>query len=234
MAGLLAAWMFAVYPAAKTRPTDTPPRVSEVAVTLAGREYEPFLVGVYNPTEQPVHVSGLRIDRPESSRLKYEVFLVQYVTVPKTTHWYRSSRHAGKWPDPLVPLSDAFVGESTAAGIKSEYIRHGVALEIPPRENRLILVDLFLPSDAVGAAETWTVSFEADVSMPKGVTVSIGACSFSLPIERSLATSFGFAETIVFEKHRRDSPVAFSEDDLLRSYAPLVSAPSGAPRCLRG
>jgi hypothetical protein len=91
--------------------------------------------------------------------------------------------HSGRWPDPLVPDVDAFVGER----------RRAFPFAVPAGESRAIWVEVFVPHDQPSGVYHGQVEVLVDRLTPSVVVVELTVRALTLPRTSGLPVTFGFS-----------------------------------------
>jgi hypothetical protein len=219
MAGARQEYAFLSYPLEKVRPREMPEPVTEAVVRLAGNEHESVLLGVCNPSGKIVTAAGIRISRPKESLLSLSVSRIANIPVTRASRWFAPAE--GPWPDPVIPI-DAVPGDPPEAGLGETRWLFENAVEIPRGENRIFLLEIYLPGGA-RAAEDLTVTIDSPDAgiLPLGVRVE--SWDFDLPRESTMASSFIFSRTLMTRKHAELSGAAFDPEELAREYLRLLA-----------
>jgi Domain of unknown function (DUF4091) len=91
---------------------------------------------------------------------------------------------AGLWPDPLVPAVDRFYGER----------RHAFPVDVPPGENRVAWIDVFVPANTRAGRYAGELLVSA-AGMRARIPVRLTVLRLRLPSTASLTSSFGLFYT---------------------------------------
>jgi hypothetical protein len=194
----------AIGPMVKVFPTTVPPGEPEARLEAARGEWEPFQI--------VVHAAGgaLHGVRAEATTLAGaaqlaapHLYRVEYLEVRTPSS---IEGHAGQWPDPLVPDTDAFAGEK----------RRAFPFDIPAGEVRAIWVELFVPDSAAPGKYRGAVRISADGRAAATIPVELLVHNFTLPKSASMPVTFGFNAGAVAKAHPGLTPEA--TERLVRQY----------------
>jgi hypothetical protein len=118
----------------------------------------------------------------------------------------------------LTPLP-AVVEEHTSGSRRSVEFRLEESLAVPPGENRVFLLDVFLPPGSGKLGSTIVARFGTERDEKVGdLHIRIDPYSFDLPQVPSLATAFGMQKDQVIRTHERFSEQPFDSDALHLAY----------------
>ncbi len=199
---------FAVYPVEKIRPRAIIDRYASAdspTVSIAGFEREACLVGIQNGSPEAVEISSVTISAPGRTGLlqlvDVSVYRVEYADIEKGTIPIGGWDQGGRWPDPLIP-----VAAQPGTMHQTDELRFAfpTPVEVPTRENRIILVDIFLPQTVARAVREQPLV--VDLLDDRGVQltstlVTVRLLPFELPRDQSLATTVGFSWPRVARTH---------------------------------
>jgi hypothetical protein len=111
----------------------------------------------------------------------------QNVTTPSD-----SAGQKGIWPDGLIPIGrDPIVGE----------VRNGAPFTVAAGRTQGVWVDLSIPPGQPAGAYTGTITLSSAKRPPRSVPVRLTVWSFSLPVQPSLPTAFGFDTWDAYRGH---------------------------------
>jgi hypothetical protein len=239
---------FAVYPIEKIRPTDDVRAPAEATMRLARNEREPILAGIVNQSDRTLHVTGIEVSvstQADFCPYLIEAYETAYFTAEKPTRPVFGRGRIGRWPDPLVPLtprqpSRTRISEESSTRIYTYRLNRPQA--VPPDENRMILVDVYLPpartpAQATRVPATMTVSFvvngvpltEPTSRIPPSVQVAIEPFDFELPRAQTFETAVGFTWGKVVGVHRHAGLQPEDEAALHHDYIRVLARNKLAP-----
>jgi hypothetical protein len=162
-------------------PATQPNHNVHIQLSAARGEWEAAQIVVRSVS--PVHAIEAEAS-PLSSRTGHlpppRLYRVGYVDV-KTPSNIES--RPGRFPDPLIPDVDAYVGEK----------RRAFPFGLPANESHAIWVQVFVPHDARPGHYAGTVELRAAHVAPLRVAVDLEVFSFELPKSASLPVTFGLS-----------------------------------------
>jgi Domain of unknown function (DUF4091) len=120
-------------------------------------------------------LSGPSLIAAENIRL----YRVSYYVVKEGQQTGPDSPAAGRWPDPLVPDTDAFYGQP----------RNAFPVDIPAGENRVVWVDVLIPEQAEPGDYTGSVQVSTS-AWTEVVQIKLHVIGFTLPSTTTLRSSF--------------------------------------------
>jgi MYXO-CTERM domain-containing protein len=169
----------------KIRPTDpAPPAQSSIALSCARNEFCAFQVAVTAPASAAVTVNSLALGNltgcagalTGSDALVYREGFMD-VTTPSN-----SAGATGQWPDPMIPVVDAFYGET----------RNAVPATVAAGQTQAFWVELLVPPDQAPGSYTGAVTVTASDMSTATIDVSLQVRGFTLPSTSSLGSAYGF------------------------------------------
>lgn len=174
-----------VSPLIKVRPPDTPPCAllsppPLYTLSLARNEYESFQVICLGPLQGldvtvalPPALAGIA-PPPQLHSILYYTNAAGNVS--------DCNAKQGRWPDPLVPFTDVFVGEA-----------RNRTTAVPAAESRGFWVDFFVPSNTPsGTFGGGTVTVTAAGMLPLVLPYAATVYNFTLPQTSPWATAYGY------------------------------------------
>jgi hypothetical protein len=169
-------------------------------------EWEAFQIAVSAGEEQPLAAVSARAaplagPGPGIPVRLYRVGLVD-LTVPSSIEGA-----TGRWPDPLIPDVDSFVGEQ----------RHAFPFAVPERESRAIWVEVFVPPGRPPGVYRGHVVVSIDRVHEIAVPVELTVRNFTLPRTSTLPVTFGFSSGALAFQHPDLNEA--ERADLARRYA---------------
>ena len=166
----------------KVRPRDRFPLSATARLLAAQNEFE--AVQLVISARRAVRMLRVTVDSPlrgpngaEISSSRVWLYRVGYYDVKVASN---SEGSAGRWPDPLIPDVDPYVGER----------RRAFPMNVPAGENRSVWVDIHVPQGQTpGTYEGSLVLHRGSEKLGRiGFTLRVGR--FRLPSTASLATAF--------------------------------------------
>lgn len=178
----------------KPRPDVMPPASAHraaPALSAARNEYEPLLLFVRS--QAAVTIRDIRVAVP--APIAASAYRAAYYRVDTPSNVLGAQ---GLWPDALIPLRDAYVGERRAA----------LPYRLAPDFTQLFWIDLFVPAAMrAGQYGGWvTVDFAGWSSQRLDFTLRVH--DFVLPATASLKSNFGFDGGFLAQGHARSFPPA--------------------------
>ncbi|MBN2441400.1 MAG: DUF4091 domain-containing protein [Spirochaetales bacterium] len=222
-------YSFVLYPIEKLRPHYAADPVPRATIRLAKNEYEPVIVGIRNDSDKPIHIREITVETDPLCHVQYDLYQVSYYQVKKKSRWFDSPEKRGLWPDPLIPLKPALhqpdPGKQKQADEDSGVKRFVPVPEliVPPGENRIFLLDVFLPPDAVTQPGRISLSISLTTGASYSTTIVLEPRKFTLPAQPSLTTSVKCRKKDIINLHKRKSYLPFNEDSLFYDYYKLLS-----------
>ncbi|MBV9050489.1 MAG: DUF4091 domain-containing protein [Solirubrobacterales bacterium] len=175
-----------VGPTDKVRPQDTQAGGSSLSVTAAGNELVAFQVVVTATsgaiTSFAASATGPLIGQQSGQQIPAQniaLYRIAYVETQQATFSSTAPASLGRWPDPLIPVTDPIAGEA----------RNAFPITIPSGENRIAWVEVTVPPDLAaddyaGAVHITGIGLEAQVPL------TISVLPFNLPATSRLASGF--------------------------------------------
>ncbi len=178
-----------VSPNRKVRPRERPQRLPHRVALKAGRnELEAFQLVLTSQGRATAGIAALPLGPlrgaggAEGAKIparNLSLYRVGYyrVKVPSNTEGA-----PGRWPDPLIPDVDTYVGER----------RNAFPITVPAAESRAIWVDLLVPRDAKpGAYQGSLALVDGEQRLLGKVEIALTVGRFTLPSTASLRSAFG-------------------------------------------
>ncbi len=162
---------------AKLRPDDEPVGADRIGLRALRGECEAAQIAV-RAGEAPTTVRA-RIDGSLGDGVDVLLHRVELVELKKASG---PEGAAGRWPDPLVPAVDPYVGEERSA----------FPFAIPSGESRAILVEVCVGGEATPGEREAQVDLSIGAS-ERHVPLALRIEREALPTTSSLDTSFGFS-----------------------------------------
>jgi len=133
----------------------------------------------------------------------------------KSSRWFCSSK--GRWPDPLtsLPVDSGRQSGSSDAGFD---IPLKDAITVPAGENRVFLLEIYLPPETRKQATTIVTGFRTDQDETEDLTITVNPYSFDLPRVPSFATAFKMPSGRISKTHEKLSQGAFDPAELQLAY----------------
>lgn len=173
----------------KPRPQLTPSAQVErqaPALSAARNEYEPLLVLVRSP--QAVTIQDVAVTAP--ARVTASVYRAAYYRVETPSSVVGAP---GLWPDALIPVRDAYVGERRAA----------LPYRLEANFTQLFWIDLFVTPGAPAGRYAGSVTVSFAESPPQRRDFVLQVHGFALPATASLKSNFGFDGGFLAKGHAR-------------------------------
>jgi hypothetical protein len=200
-------YAFCAYPIEKIGPHEMPAAASGATVRIAGNEFESVLLGVSNPTRAAIRVSEIDAVSDRECGCSLALYRVAYIPIRQGSRWFAST--GGLWPDPIVPLA-------------STIWRPEGGMEIPPGENRLFLLELYLAPGSRAEEKIGIVMLLSN-GRELHLDVRVSSWDFDLPREPSMASAFQLSPGLAAKKHAALSDVPFIGEDLGMEYIHLLA-----------
>jgi hypothetical protein len=157
---------------------------SPLELVAARNEYEPLLVVLQS---SPVAVDSATATVP-GTIVEFRAARVGYVAVVNVTDC--DSSGPGLYPDPLIPDVDSFVSQK----------RNAFPVTVPAGQNRLLLIDLFVPPGARPGTHPGHVTLTAGTGktvLPFTLTIF----EHTLPSTASMQSTYGIEPQLIFTGH---------------------------------
>ena len=167
----------------KIRPTDPPPASQMLTLSCAGNEFCAFQVAVSADATGPLSVTNVVLADLQGSCGTLSagnamVYREGFLDVATPSN---QDGATGLWPDPLIPVTDVFYGET----------RNALPAMVPVSQTQPFWVEVLVPPNT--AADTYTGSITVSTSVMPDVTlpISIQVRGFNLPSTSSLRSAYG-------------------------------------------
>jgi len=168
----------------KVRPADQPKQPpSQISISAARNEYEPFQVVVRSPGGA---LRGVDVDLSDfhggrGAKISCEnnctIYRELYIRVTTPSGPYGS---IGEWPDALIPKIDRYAGER----------RNAFPFDVPQDRNQPIWVEVYVPADAQPGEYTASLKIQAQAEQTVHIPVQLTVRSFVLPPTSSIKNTF--------------------------------------------
>ncbi|MBI3184769.1 MAG: DUF4091 domain-containing protein [Myxococcales bacterium] len=192
----------------KVRPGRLPPAASSARLLLARGECEGAQVVIQTPARGVVaEATPLR---GEAAPIRPRLYREAFVRVRTPSN---GMGEAGLWPDPLVPVEDAYAGEGRRA------LPHDSTLERP----LVLYVEVCAPRDQPEGRHEGEILLQGQGLPELRLRVVAEVLPFALPATSSLETSFGLSGYSLARGHRM-APRSAEAGALLREYATALLA----------
>ena len=173
------AQVFLEHPLVKIQPDASCSGSESLVVRAARNEYESFQVVVNGPaSDVSVELSPLTGPGGTIPLSSFRRFRVVYLDITQTSN---DEGLLGRVPDGLVPVVDLFYGET----------RNAFPFDVPAGENRLVWVDVFVPSETQAGEYSGTVTVSSAAG-DEVLDLRLEVWGFDLPSTSSLDIAFGF------------------------------------------
>ncbi|GFK93911.1 hypothetical protein NNJEOMEG_01749 [Fundidesulfovibrio magnetotacticus] len=106
------------------------------------------------------------------------IYRQEYINLTKPS---KNVGRIGWWPDALVPLRDAYFGESRA---KRPMVKNG-------GENESFWIEIDVPSNQTPGTYRGTVRVDSGSVLQKEIPLAFTVRNFTIPVQQTLRTSFG-------------------------------------------
>ena len=170
-------------PNQKVRPQDNPATLPGAALRAGRNEFEPFQIVLFSAAGSAgvtAQLSG-SLKGPGGAAIPDANVVLYAAGYYEASAPSNSEGAAGRWPDPLIPDTDTYVGEKRSA----------FPLDVPAGESRIIWVDVLVPTDAAPGDYQGEISVDDGAGSIGKVPVSLHVGSFTLPSTASLRSAFG-------------------------------------------
>ena len=161
---------------------------SPLELVAARNEYEPLLV-VLQSSSMPV--DGVAVTVPGTT-VEFRAFRVGYIDVVNITDC--DSLGPGSFPDPLIPDVDSYVGQK----------RNAFPVTVPAGQNRLLLIDLFVPRGASPGVHAGQVTVTA-AAAKRTMNFTLTVFGHTLPSTASMQSDYGMSQKSIFAGHKIES-----------------------------
>jgi sucrose-6-phosphate hydrolase SacC (GH32 family) len=173
--------------------TPPPPPAGTVPELVAARnEYEPLLVVLKGPATYTAVSAAV-----PSTAIQYRAACVGYVSVVNISDC--DSLGPGSYPDPLIPEIDSYVGQT----------RNAFPISVPQGENRLLLIDLFVPPGTTPGDHAGSITLTTK-GATKALPFKLQVFGHTLPSSASMQSRYGMGQGQIFKGHHMsasdDSP----------------------------
>ncbi|MBX5480977.1 MAG: DUF4091 domain-containing protein [Myxococcaceae bacterium] len=204
-------WACAVSPMVKVRPGMDPGGARAWSLSLARGECEGVQIHAKPPLEQvDANVEALRLQRSTKAKgqpptLTLRLYREAFVEV-KTPSNHEGA--PGLWPDPLIPVVDAYVGER----------RNALPFDSTAERPLVVYVEVCADGDQPEGTYAGEVVLTAKDQRPVRIALRAQVHPFTLPATSSLPTTFGISIFSIAHGHhlKADSDEGRA---LLRRYA---------------
>jgi hypothetical protein len=161
----------------KLRPSDPLPAGRAIALAAAGGECESAQIAVRS--ERPLQALGAEAKTLTGpSRIAPALYRVATVDLTKPSG---PDGRPGEWPDPLIPVRDAEVGEP----------RRAFPVEVAAGRLQAIWVELCVPREAAAGSYTGAVRVTDGGRVLASVPIALRVWPFALPATSSYTVTFG-------------------------------------------
>ena len=161
----------------KIRPTDDNRTTTDAVIKAAKNEFEAFQVIVVGPAEN-VTATAASLAGNDGTIPKPFLYREEYMDCENMSG---PDGATGRWPDALIPDTDAVTGEK----------RNAFPFDVPSGENRVIWVEVLVPQNATAGTYTGTVTIASSDEGEATVPVTLTVYDFSLPSTASFRSYFG-------------------------------------------
>ena len=170
-------------PNLKVRPADAPKTRPGAKLMAARNEFESFQI-VLRARGGAVKDVSVKLSRPLSGpegatipAANVTLYRVAYYKVKTPSNLEGA---AGRWPDPLIPARDTYLGQR----------RNAFPMEVPAKESRVVWVDVQVPADASPGDYSGELQIDAAGEKAGTVPVSLHVGDFTLPSTATLRSAF--------------------------------------------
>jgi len=164
--------------------------VGPLELVAAQNEYEPMLVVLQPGGRQPY--DGVSVAVPGTA-IASQASRVGYVSVVNITDC--DSLGPGEYPDPLVPDVDSYLGQK----------RNAFPVSVPAGQNRLLLIELFVPPGTRPGVHAGTVTVTAG-GAKQALPFTLEVFAHRLPSTSSLQSDYGMSQRSIFAGHHISAP----------------------------
>jgi hypothetical protein len=189
----------------KIRPGELPAGEKSARLSLARGECEGTQVLVPPPARK-VKASIDALSGPRGARLPVRLYRVGYVEVRTPSN---SEGATGLWPDPLIPVTDAYAEEA----------RRALPADSTEERPLVLYAEVCAPADQKPGSYRGELTLRGGAAVPFEVEVQ----PFTLPATSSLPNSFGISLYSIARGHRLE-PDSDGARALLSDYARALLA----------
>jgi Glycoside hydrolase 123, catalytic domain len=161
----------------KLRPGDSIPRAREISLVAARGECESAQIAV-RPAAPLAALSAAAAPLAGPARVPVALHRVATLSLPRGSG---PEGAPGEWPDPLVPVKDAFFGEA----------RRAFPVEVPARRLQAIWVEVCVPAEAPAGEYRGEVRLRDGERALANVPVLLRVWPFALPATGTFTAAFG-------------------------------------------
>lgn len=172
----------ASHPLIKIRPTDEPPGDPVATMAGAANEMEGFQAVIQGGDTGIAGVSAYVTDLEGPTTIPSSQFVLYRQEYMEIRHRSDANGLTGRVPDALIPEVDPLVGER----------RNAFPFDVPAGENRLLWVDLHIPSGTPAGVYRGTLEVLAEDGFAASLPIELEVFPFELPSTPSYTTAFGF------------------------------------------
>ena len=231
----LATWEVGVAPATqKVLPDTLVPAQADITLGAGLDEHEAFQVLVRDASGLTgVDMSVTDLAGPDGATIpasQFGLFLQHYFDIQQASPHFMGEiddhpRDPGRYPDPLIPFRDPWADDEVPVA---------APFDTPADETWAAWVDLHVPIDATPGHYTGTLTATAQGQEPVEVVIALTVWPFTMPQEKTVATSFGFSTNLPRRFHGGpDGEQSPDYDEVLRRYHQLMHDyridPTGVP-----
>jgi hypothetical protein len=175
----------------KVRPTDSPQGTTSATLRAARGEFEPFQIVVSGGAAGKASVSASASALIGSSGTipasEVRLYRLGYLNITTPSNIEGAT---GRWPDPMIPDVDEVANEK----------RKAFPFDIPAGENRVIFVDLHVPTSAVPGVYTGSITVSG-LGWSEIVPITLTVLDFVMPATSSLPTTYGMHWSLACVAH---------------------------------
>ncbi|MFH1462795.1 MAG: glycoside hydrolase domain-containing protein [Pseudomonadota bacterium] len=123
-------------------------------------------------------------------------------------------RDPGRYPDPLIPFEDPYAEGERAVG---------APFDVPAGETWAIFADLYVPADTAPGTYSGSLTVTAAGQEPVDIALTLTVWPFTLPADKTVATSFGFSDNLVRRYHGGpDEEPTLDMDEVVDRYLEVL------------
>jgi hypothetical protein len=166
----------------KVRPGDSVTTETRADLIAARNEFEPFqIVFSADETTRGIAVDvGTGLKGPDGATIGAEGITLYREAYYRLSVASNNEGGPGRWPDPLIPHIDPYVGER----------RNAFPFEVPAGETRVVWVDILVPREAPAGWYEGNLSVTASGESVGTVPVRLHVGDFELPSTASLRSAY--------------------------------------------
>lgn len=172
----------------KILPSQSVGNHKKITIRAARNEYESFQIAVAGP-QVITNAKASKLSGPGNIGTQHiKIFREGLIKIKQVSNYDGAK---GWWPDALVPQKDVYAHET----------RNAFPLTIPPGENRVLWIDVFVPPQAQAGKYQGEILLYGPGGEQTRVGYTLKVWDFTLPSTASLPTAFGFSGWEALDGH---------------------------------